>query len=55
LRALAKAYYGDPRLSDWIYQANLDTLDHPDDIFEGTELNIPVPPEPPPAAEVKVT
>lgn len=28
LTALAKHYYGDPRLANWVFQANLDTLDH---------------------------
>jgi nucleoid-associated protein YgaU len=44
LTELARHYYNDPRLANWIYQANLDTLDHPDDLFIGTELRIPEPP-----------
>ena len=41
LRALAKQYYGDPNLSDVIFQANRDFLDDPDELFEGQKLCIP--------------
>jgi uncharacterized protein (DUF2235 family) len=54
LSELARHYYNDPRLANWIYQANLDTLDDPNDLFIGTDLRIPVPPELPPAPEVKM-
>ena len=54
LTALAKHYYGDPRLANWVFQANLDTLDHADDLFIGTELRIPVAPQSTPASEGKV-
>jgi hypothetical protein len=54
LTVLAKHHYNDPKLVNWIFQAKLDTLDHPDDLFIGTELRIPLPPQPPPAPEVKV-
>jgi hypothetical protein len=40
LTVLAKHHYNDPKLVNWIFQAKLDTLDHPDDLFIGTELRI---------------
>jgi uncharacterized protein (DUF2235 family) len=46
LRALAQQYYGDPNLSDLIFQANRDLLDDPDELFQGWKLRIPVAPTP---------
>lgn len=42
LSVYAKRHYGDPKLWPEIYQANLDVLDDPDEIFQGQEIRIPV-------------
>jgi uncharacterized protein (DUF2235 family) len=48
LRALARRYLGAADLDDAIYEANLDQMDDPDELFVGQKLRIPARlPEPP--------
>jgi len=48
LRVLAKRYLGSADLEDAIYEANLDQMDDPNEIFVGQKLRIPARlPEPP--------
>lgn len=46
LTALAKKFYDKPALWRLIFEANRDVIDDPDDLFEGTVLQIPKPPTP---------
>ena len=41
LRKIAKKYYGNPELSDRIFDANRDVLDDPDELHVGMELVVP--------------
>ena len=41
LSLYAKRHYGDARLWPKIYEANLDAIDDPDEIFPGQEVRIP--------------